>query len=317
MPKGWERYGAAKDIFSIDPILHCVQDPADAQKFFPFHLTEKKEEEIEKDLRTGRLACFIVSGPNGSGRTAMARRLVASYRDIHKPEAFAYAEYEPRDSAHVPAILKDLLTRLATKTAQVLGIPKTQGPPKALLDAVAPLLSASVGTFEVSLQGDLELYSESMQLAKKGFGCVLENVGDRDLLDSAYTVFETAQCILVCTVTEAERDRVAPSFLRTHASVNEVRLQPISPHSVYELVERRWKSGNAYPPLPFDKEALQRSFERRVHPIGRTLGILSGMFQMKLANCQEGEVWPQDDSLKFTSQQIEAFMSFLEDWRSI
>jgi len=154
-----------------------------------------------------------------------------------------------------------------------------------------------------------------MDRANARFGCILENVGSRELLTSAYTIFENTSAILVCTVTDAERERVAKEFLDSHPDVIDVQLQPLLPGAAWKLLENRWTQGKAIFPLPLDSAHLQESFERPLRTIGRALELLSGMFEMKLANCGEGDVWPKDPALRLSREQIEDFIRIQEDWR--
>src|ERR1700723_1194517 len=152
MPRGWSRYGSDIDIFKKRPVLDCLRVSQDNEKFMLFRFTEAEKRELQRSMKDEGLVCLIVSGLNGSGRSAMARWLVAQYKGAQQQRAFASAEYDPGDIVDVPTNCKNLLQRLAEDTAEVLGQNLDEGPSKALIAALsAPL----IGTFEVTMQGRL------------------------------------------------------------------------------------------------------------------------------------------------------------------
>ncbi|WP_446811727.1 hypothetical protein ACH50O_09240 [Methylomonas sp. 2BW1-5-20] len=274
-------------------------DTIDREKLGKFLASANKEQ---------RNAFLVVVGPNGSGRTAFARYVCALYAELNSNKKFVRAEHDPKQNVSTKQVLLDLLSRLVGATRR-LGPTFSEGPAKTLTEE---LKSEFGGSFEIEKQNALESFSQVLNRANGAFCCILENIPTREMLTATHTIFERSNSLVVCTVTDQQREEVASAFLKVHSdTVMELRLCPLPAASVFQLASHRWEKWGATMPLPFERSDLEANFESPQRTVGRVLSLLSGIFEIKLVNNSEGDPWPVAE-LKLTGDQIKQSIKVIE-----
>jgi hypothetical protein len=311
MAIGLDRYGLQENPFDAPP-LRCVDNAQDCGRFESIH--EIDEPEIKKHMAKAGAAgpaFFLVTGPSGSGRTVVARHLIATYRDLRRVPAanFAYAEHDPGGNESPNQVLTDLLAELASQT-EALNL-AFKPPADIIYEGLKP--TATSADFKIQYRGVVTRYSNAMTVLGGSFGCILERPARLDILQAAVKVFEQGKGILVFTLTDYHPEEVIAPFLKSAGtSVARVRLQPLSSDRVYQLTNERWAKWKATNPLPYDKVGLNGYFQRMPRTVGRALELLKKSIEIKLLVYGEGPAWPGDPNLAFPPEQIENIFKYLD-----
>lgn len=314
MAEGWERYGVDENIFEA-PVLDCVRNSEDRDRFGGFFFSDEEDKALEKQLKAAirekALAFYLITGPDGSGRTAFARKLVQRYAQLKGADLakFAFAEYDPENNVSATQVLHELVTSLANE-AQLLEPAIGQDPSAELrrkLDA-----SPASNFNAIDIQGGLRAFSQTMKTAGGGFACVLENSTRAEMITLGRKLFEKADTILVATVRESDRgDVLTPLESSGKAKFTKIEMPRLTQRQTWEALEHRWRKWQAADKIPLPQPAVESHIALPPPTMGWLLTQAALMFDYKLITNQRGEVWPNDPQLGFDENEVKSALAFV------
>jgi hypothetical protein len=319
MPVGLRRYGLNVNPYGVQR-RRLIVKAADRLRFERIH--NLKAAEIKKHFRRACeedwAAFLLVTGPDGSGRRVLADRWIAVYlrwfayrRRLEKkpkPSSFVYVDYDPGTNADAEQVMTNLLESLRQETDNLGGAFQT-GPSEILAKglSVPPKVD-----FKIHFAGVVARYSAAMERAGASFGCLVENAETLKILQAALQIFKKASGVIAFRLGSYRNESLIQPFLTMAGEqALEVPLQVLCPTSVSLLAEGRWTRWKGKPPMPFDRQGLEQTFDVNRRSVGRTLKLLEKMLDNKLANHKSGPEWPHDE-LALSSELIQNLFDYLE-----
>jgi hypothetical protein len=291
------RYGLTENPYEAGVL--AIEEMDRFETIYPFDDTQL-EGKLSTAIAKGKLADYVVTGTSGSGRTTVARHIMAAYGELwSKNGKVAYYERPHDGNVDARQVAKDVLKGLSDEVRR-LGAEFKDGPCKELRDEMKELApDYSIQDLQ-SLARD---FTESVNKRNGAVACSVENVPNAAVFAGMRGMFEKSQGLLVCTVLAEQREAVLGA-LKAHEIGEEITLDKLADDRACYLATKRWERWKATPPLPFNLTGLRNVFHDKPRTVGKSLKTLAHMIDSKLINYPGNTLHPADRGLSFNEKQI-------------
>ena len=307
------RYGLGENPYCAK-VLECHKNPADSRRFLPIHpsVDERRLVDSMRDAIQNHTPVFyVVVGTSGSGRTAVAGRILRLYQGLREARARREKQQPPKTAAferendgNIDArqVGRGILRRLGDRVAD-LGTDFEDNPVAALHEGLAKLQP------DYSID---DLASLAMKFSRRVYkldgclACLIENVPNAEVLRALRRIFKETEAVVVCTVkSEQTKEVLDPLGKDELADRLKIELDKLTPEKAFALASFRWKAWKGRGAMPFHSAGLLNAFSKPLRTVGKSLGTLRYMIDTKLINYPGNSVWPEDTGLGFEPDQIE------------
>jgi hypothetical protein len=304
----YDRYG-----LSLNPYEYMEFEIAEIDKFEEIHPaldTLRLDDFLRAAIKKRVLARVVITGTSGSGRTVLARYIMARYNllfiQVEGPIGIAYHERKHDGNVDRRQVGREVLSGLADEVRE-LNASFRDGPVKDLRDQ----LKALSGDYSIqNLRSLARDFTAGIHDLHGSFASLIENIPNAEIFSGLYSIFEKSQGLLIGTVVSEKREEILGGMKREEIGL-EIALDSLHEERACLLAHQRWNKCKATPPLPFDSEGLQRVFHERPRTVGKSLKTLAFMLDAKLANYGGEGRHPEDKTLRFDEKQIRSnFLQF-------
>ncbi|GII52401.1 hypothetical protein Pth03_07900 [Planotetraspora thailandica] len=274
------------------------------------------EAAVDRAVREGRPAFFLIIGAGGSGRTSLSNHVMRSYQDRRWPGQEGdnlCVHRSPRTTmTHDPYrqltdTLLSLRNNMKRRHIEISDDLKTSFRDLSRSQASGPLS-------DYDLQEIAELVSSDVATRGSGLGIHYEGVATKELLALAPRVFENTQAVMVLTVDaydHAGTPQLTESDKQEFAKLGHViHLEALTPAQISMLALKRW---NGTQPSPFDPGGVESAFTRRRYTIGQAMRYLAMLLDFRLSEYHDAEPWPTAE-LRLHEDWLQTKMWQGENW---
>jgi hypothetical protein len=311
----YEAYGLTENPFTPRQVLDPLENSDDIERIVKVesfsHIDQINAALADRAVQ-GRPAFYLVSGRSASGRTTMAKLILALYRAHRQiePPWFIVPSLEGPPDHYEVRTFKIWLASLASDI-DIKGISLS----KPLKDSIRDTIR-NVDPDTMAIDFSRLVLQTSNELKKvtpaAGFGCFLENVPGYNIAQAAFQVFANAPTVCVFTVGDYENDgkEVVESVVASgRADVQVVQIDPLPGVAVEKLVKDRWHQVSNRP-HPFQGANVADAFQKP-RPIGTALRHVGDVLRAKLASYQRAGSW-SDETLRITADELSTWLRLVE-----